>query len=131
MKDIILSNIKTWEGKVKDWKVCQGCKREWTPRSLDHKGLCPDCRATIFVKYAPWVNEMKEVYDKIGDTTMFINAVVKKYKEGYFDNEDLYLKCGRCSRYVDEMWHGAYGTMCKECYLKEIKKEKEKESKKK
>jgi hypothetical protein len=111
------SGLKVWLDKVKQYKKCSKCGREWTPRSLDKNGLCHNCRKNIIIEYAPWLKEMVESYNKTLDEELFIKTIAELNKQNYFDKEELFLKCPRCKCFVDELIHSDYGVCCYQCYL--------------
>jgi recombinational DNA repair protein (RecF pathway) len=120
MKKIdFLTGIKVWIGKVKDFKPCKVCGREWTPRSLDKDGVCPDCRKGIAVETSAWVKKMVFVYDNCDSWDEFCSTVKLLKEEGFFRKEENYLKCPYCQEFVDELYYSTETTegMCKECFL--------------
>jgi len=111
------TGIKVWEGKIKNWKKCAKCGREWTPRSLDENGICIFCKKGILIEYAPWLMELKDEFEKIEYNVDRISEIIrKKIQENFFEREELYLKCGICERYVDELYHCDLGVICCDCY---------------
>jgi len=122
------TNIKIWEGKVPEYRRCNKCNTEWTPRALDENKICPNCKKNISIEYANWIKEMKENYEKTQDVSLFTKVISQLNKEGYFENEELFLKCSYCDRFVDELLHCEFGVLCKDCYYVKLwKKNREKQ----
>jgi len=114
------TGIKVWEGKTIGYKKCSKCDREWTPKSLNEKKICPDCQKNIMIEYSPLIKEMKENYEKTQDISLFTKVISQLNTEGYFEKEELYLKCSYCDRFVDELLHCEFGVLCKDCYYMKL-----------
>jgi DNA-directed RNA polymerase subunit RPC12/RpoP len=50
IKPIVFEVIKQLESKIRGFKPCVVCGREWTLRSIDRNGVCPDCREIIYCR---------------------------------------------------------------------------------
>lgn len=127
--------IESWVGKVKDWKKCKKCGKDWTPRSLDKEGICPYCRDGIVIQNAPilehLINFYDNNYDKYDDIQGMLEQEIENLlKSGEFDKEENLLRCPICSRYTLQLVYGRYSARCKECfdkmeYMERIKNENE------
>ncbi|MEM1973310.1 MAG: hypothetical protein QXN68_00810 [Thermoplasmata archaeon] len=124
--------LKSWEGKVKDWKQCVDCGEEWTPISLKD-GICPDCRKGIRLIYSKFIKEVYEAW-KISDfeNEVLIKIIESNLKE--LNNEENLLRCGICSSYELFLISSEFGICCAICYekkkhYKRIQEMKDKETK--